>query len=75
MGEESRMSVTPATLSAALCEACAVAGGLIWANAARQFDSLEDLDLFRRDLSRRGLLTSDAMAAVKERREQLGRGR
>jgi hypothetical protein len=67
--------VRPATLSAALCDACEVAGGLIWANACRQFDSIEALDLFTRDLSRRGLLSSEAMAAVKERREQLGRGR
>jgi hypothetical protein len=71
------MTEVPAsTLSEALCAACEASGGLLkWAQAARQFDSLEDLDVFQRDLSRRGLLSSEAMAAVKERREQLGRGR
>jgi hypothetical protein len=68
--------ITDATLSEALCAACEASGGtLLWAQAARQFDSLEDLDLFRRDLSRRGLLSSEAMAAVVERQGQLGRGR
>jgi hypothetical protein len=68
--------ITDATLSEALCAACEASGGtLIWANAARQFRDAEGLDLFRRDLSRRGLLSSEAMAAVKERREQLGRGK
>jgi hypothetical protein len=68
--------ITDATLSEALCAACEASGGLLkWAQAARQFDSIEALDLFTRDLSRRGLLSSEALAAVKERREQLGRGR
>jgi hypothetical protein len=68
--------ITDATLSEALCAACEASGGtLLWAQAARQFDSIEALDLFTRDLSRRGLLTSDAMAAVKERQDQLQRGR
>jgi hypothetical protein len=68
--------IPDATLSEALCAACEASGGLLkWAQAARQFDSIEALDLFTRDLSRRGLLSSEAMAAVKERREQLGRGR
>lgn len=67
---------SPSTLSEALCDACEASGGLLkWAQAARQFDSLEDLDLFRRDLSRRGLLSSEAMAAIKERQDQLHRGR
>jgi hypothetical protein len=68
--------ITDATLSAALCAACEASGGTLkWAQAARQFTSLEALDLFTRDLSRRGLLSSEAMQAVRERREQLQRGR
>jgi hypothetical protein len=68
--------ITDATLSEALCAAAeASSGKLLWAQAARQFDSIEALDLFTRDLSRRGLLSSEAMAAVKERQDQLGRGR
>jgi hypothetical protein len=68
--------LTPAILSEALCDAADASGGTLkWAQATRQFGSLEALDLFRRDLSRRGLLSSDAMAAVKERQGQLGRGR
>jgi hypothetical protein len=66
--------ITDATLSEALCAACEASGGLLkWAQAARQFGCIEARDLFTRDLSRRGLLSSEAMAAVKERREQLGR--
>jgi hypothetical protein len=66
--------IPDATLSLALCAASEASGGTLkWANAARQFTSPEALDLFARDLSRRGLLSSEALAAVKERREQLGR--
>jgi hypothetical protein len=66
--------IPDATLSEALCAAAEASGGLLkWAQAARQFGCTTGLDLFTRDLSRRGLLTSDAMAAVKERREQLGK--
>lgn len=65
---------TPATLSAAMCDACQASGGVLkWAQAARQFDSPEDLDLFQRDLSRRGLLSSEALEAIRERRAQVGR--
>lgn len=68
--------IPDSTLSAALADACEASGGTLrWAQAARQFTSLEALDLFRRDLSRRGLLSSDALEAVRERQGQLGRGR
>jgi hypothetical protein len=68
--------IPDATLSEALCAAAEASGGtLLWAQAARQFTSIEALDLFTRDLSRRGLLSSEAMAAVVERQGQLGRGR
>lgn len=65
---------TPATLSAALCDVCEASGGTLkWAQAARQFDNPEDLDLFQRDLSRRGLLSGEALQAIRERRVQVGR--
>lgn len=65
-----------ATLSEALADACQASGGVLkWAQAARVFDSPEDLDLFQRDLSRRGLLSTEALAAIKARADQLARGR
>lgn len=67
--------IPASTLSAALCDACEAAGSLLWDNAARVFDSAEELDLFQRDLSRRGLLSSEALAAIKARADQLARGR
>lgn len=70
--------IPDSTLSEALCDACdaceASGGTLKWAQAARQFRDVEGLDLFRRDLSRRGLLSAEAMEAIRERREQVGRG-
>ena len=68
--------IADSTLAAALCDAAEASGGVLrWAQAARQFDSLEGLDLFRRDLSRRGLLSSAALEAVRERHGQLERGK
>jgi hypothetical protein len=68
--------IPDATLSEALCAACEASGGTCSGRRPRASSTASTgLDLFTRDLSRRGLLSSEAMAAVKERREQLGRGR
>ena len=70
------IDLTPATLSAALVAACEASGGVLkWGQVARQFDTPADLDVFSRDLTRAGLLSGEAMAAIRERREQVGRGR